>query len=463
MHDLDGAAIRLPGARRVGLGQVLLLEAEAGRDLLGQPVQGVDPLGEDHHAALGAGADAEIVLEGAHERVELGGVLVGEVRDQCLQLGQGLALGGESGAAGGFLRLGPGLATLRRAALRVVQVLTASGEGYSQGDVGGEERLQEVVADQRIGADRRTVGVPWGPLARQLLQDGDLLRRRRSRHRQGGPAFGPGLALETVAYLAVGLGPPDVEVVEVGDLVVLGVGDRRRVEHADQLGEGFRVAVVRGGGGQDQCIGLLGEAAGEPVVAGALVHEVVRFVDDDRVPGDVLQVVGVGRRLEGVDRHDDPFEVGERVPAGRDLLLDALDAGGVQAHQRQGEAGPQLALELLQHMGGRDHEDALTAPATDQLRERDADLQRLAQADHIGDQQSGLRVAHGQRQLGGAQLMLLPVHQEGVGERDAVLGLRQRGLADDRLQVEAGLGVLGGVVGDEPGLARVEHVDLVQA
>ncbi|WP_228473465.1 hypothetical protein [Streptomyces calidiresistens] len=58
--------------------------------------------------------------------------------------------------------------------------------------------------------------------------------------------------------------------------------------------------------------------------------------------------------------------------------------------------------------------------------------------------------------------MLLPVHEEGIGEREAVLGLRQRGLTDDRLQIEAGFGVLGGVVGHEPGLARVEYVDLVE-
>ncbi|MFF3127068.1 hypothetical protein ACFVRD_33280 [Streptomyces sp. NPDC057908] len=113
-------------------------------------------------------------------------------------------------------------------------------------------------------------------------------------------------------------------------------------------------------------------------------------------------------------------------------------------------------------MGGRDHEDALAAPSPDQLRERDADLQRLAQTDHVGDQQPGLRVAHGQRQLGGAQLMLLPVHEEGVGKGYAVFGLRQRGLPYDRLQMEAGFGVFGSVVGREPGLARIEHLDHVQ-
>ena len=353
----------------------------------------MDPLGEDDDAALGARADAEVVLQRADERVEFGGVLVGEVRDQRLQLREGLALGGESSASLSGVRRGLGL-TLRRNTLRIVQVGTAVGQGMAQRDVGREERLEEVVADQGIGADRRTVRIARRPFASEQFQDGDLFPRRRSSHRKGVPAFGPRLVPEAVAHLTVGLGPPDVKVIEVGDLVVLGVGDRRRVEHPDQLGKGFSVAVVRSGGGQDQCVGLLGEASREAIVAGALVHEVVRLVDDHRVPGDVLQVVGVRRRLESVDGDDDALEVGERVPAGRNLLLDTLDARGVQAYQREGEAGPQLSLELLQHMGGRDDEDALAAPPPDQLRERDADLQRLSQPDHVGDQQPGLRVAH---------------------------------------------------------------------
>ncbi|MFF3127067.1 hypothetical protein ACFVRD_33270 [Streptomyces sp. NPDC057908] len=180
VHDLDGSAVRLPGTCRVGL-RLVLLEAEPLRDLAGQPVQGLDPLGEDHDSALGARADTEIVLQRADESVELGGILVGEVRDQCLQLRERLTLGGESGAALRSVRF---RLALRRTALRVVQVGAAAGEGFLQSYVGGEERLQEVVADQRIGADRRTVQVPRGPLAREFLQDGDLLRRRRSRHRQ---------------------------------------------------------------------------------------------------------------------------------------------------------------------------------------------------------------------------------------------------------------------------------------
>ena len=64
-----------------------------------------------------------------------------------------------------------------------------------------------------------------------------------------------------------------------------------------------------------------------------------------------VQVVAVTAGvLQRVDRDDRPLEVGERVAAGRDLLLDPLDADRVQPHERDREAGPQLVLELLQHV-----------------------------------------------------------------------------------------------------------------
>ena len=68
---------------------------------------------------------------------------------------------------------------------------------------------------------------------------------------------------------------PDDEVADVlrGDL--LGVGDGGRVEQVDELSERLRLAVVRGGRGEDQRVGLRGEHVGELVVLGALVDELV--------------------------------------------------------------------------------------------------------------------------------------------------------------------------------------------
>ena len=82
----------------------------------------------------------------------------------------------------------------------------------------------------------------------------------------------------------------------------------------------------------------------------------------------------------------DPLEVGERVAAGGDLLLDPLDAGRVEPHQRDREPGPQLPLELLQHLLRRDDQDPVAPAPADQLGEDQPDLQGLAEADHVGEQ-----------------------------------------------------------------------------
>ena len=118
-----------------------------------------------------------------------------------------------------------------------------------------------------------------------------------------------------------------------------------------------------------------------------LPDEVVRLVDDDRVPVHVVEVVaGTAVVLERVDRDDDPLVVGERVAAGRDLPLDPLDADRVQPDQRDREPGPQLLLELLEDLLRGDDQDPVAAAAADQLGEDQPDLQRLAQPDHVGEQ-----------------------------------------------------------------------------
>ena len=162
-------------------------------------------------------------------------------------------------------------------------------------------------------------------------------------------------------------------------------GTTRRVEQPDQLGEGLLLAVVRGGAGQDQSLGAA-PAAGEPVVLGRGVGDVVGLVDDDRVPVLLLQVRAVAVVLQRVDGDDHPLEEGERVAVGRELLPDPLDPGGVEPDEREREAGPQLVLHLLEDVLRGDDQDAFTAAAPDQLGQDHADLEGLAEADGVGEQ-----------------------------------------------------------------------------
>lgn len=53
------------------------------------------------------------------------------------------------------------------------------------------------------------------------------------------------------------------------------------------------------------------------------------------------------RVLERVDADDHSVAVGERVAASGDATVDPLGALGLEALQRDGEAGPDLTLELL--------------------------------------------------------------------------------------------------------------------
>ena len=88
---------------------------------------------------------------------------------------------------------------------------------------------------------------------------------------------------------------------------------RRRLQQTDELGEGLRVAVVGRGRGEDEGVGLAGQNVREPVVECALVGDVVRLVDDDRVPALLAQMIEVAVRLQRVDGDDCAVEHRERV------------------------------------------------------------------------------------------------------------------------------------------------------
>ena len=143
----------------------------------------------------------------------------------------------------------------------------------------------------------------------------------------------------------------------------------------------------------------------EPVVLRRVVGDVVRLVDDDGVPVLLLEVGEVAVALERVDRDDRPLEVGERVAVGRQLLPDPLDADRVEANERQGEAGPELELHLLQDVPRGDDQDPLAPAAAYELGQDHPDLDGLAEADRVGEQDPRAEVLRIERLAHGGELV----------------------------------------------------------
>ena len=111
------------------------------------------------------------------------------------------------------------------------------------------------------------------------------------------------------------------------------------------------------------------------------------FVDHDDVPLRLLQVRAIfGVLLQCVDRDDGFVVVIERVVIGGDAAAYPLNADGVQPCQGDGEAVPELLLELRQHALHGQHEDAPAASPGDEFAYEDASFQRLAETDAVGDQ-----------------------------------------------------------------------------
>ena len=142
--------------------------------------------------------------------------------------------------------------------------------------------------------------------------------------------------------------------------------------------------------------------------------------------------------------------------AGRDAAPHPLDADGVEPHEGDGEAVPELLLELREHAPHGQHQDAPAPAAGDQLGDQDARLERLAEPHRVGDQDALPRLA--QRLAGRLELVGGRVHRGPVGDVDAlVVGDRLPELA---LQVEPAVGEAGRRIGHEPGRGRVEHLDV---
>ena len=149
-------------------------------------------------------------------------------------------------------------------------------------------------------------------------------------------------------------------VAEVLRRIVVRVGDGGRVKHVHQARKATRLAVVRRCRQHDERVRAAREQAREAASqrAGAAVGDVVGLVDDDDVPVRLLQVRAVlGVLLEGVDRDDRLVVVVEGIVAGRDTAAHPLDADRVEPRQRDGEAVPELLLELREHALDGQHQN----------------------------------------------------------------------------------------------------------
>jgi hypothetical protein len=111
----------------------------------------------------------------------------------------------------------------------------------------------------------------------------------------------------------------------------------------------------------------------------------------------------------------------------------------VQAHERNRESRPKLFLELGHHALGSDDEDALALATADEFSEKYADLDGLAEANRIGQQDAVADLA--ERLQGGVELIGKDV--DGGAVANPEVGIRGRRLPEEAFQVKAGFGKSG--------------------
>ena len=209
------------------------------------------------------------------------------------------------------------------------EALDALLDGGNTGGGAGEEGFLQQGAEKDFAAGAGLVHRGEAHLG-EVLVGGFLLGR-------GGGFRGEDDALGEIAgdlVFDILFEAADEQAVDVLRAVVLGVLDRRGVEHVHQTGERFALAVMRGGGEEEQGVRARGEqlggagAEGVVALAGAALGDVVGFVDDDDVPPSVFEVGAVfAVLLQGIDRDDRPVVVVEGIVVGRDVAADALEAG----------------------------------------------------------------------------------------------------------------------------------------
>ena len=182
----------------------------------------------------------------------------------------------------------------------------------------------------------------------------------------------------------------------------------------------------------------------------------MRLVDHDHVPAAVFEmdaVVGAG--LQGVDGDDGAVVIVERVGVGGNAGADAVDADGIEAHQRDGEARPHFLLELGHHALHRDDQNALAAATLNEFAQQDADFDCLAKTGRIRHENTLPRLVEGLKswvELERQVIYCCPV-------ADPQVRIRWWRLAQEAFQVKLGLSELRRVIGDQRGLGRIEDLD----
>ena len=158
-----------------------------------------------------------------------------------------------------------------------------------------------------------------------------------------------------------------------------------------QRSERTGVAVVRRRREQHDVRDARGQRR-DGLVPVAVAREAVRFVDDDDVPragGDRRQDV---RALDVVHRHDRDRPGRPRVDAVGQRADPPGDGSKIDDLGREVEAFRQLVGPLFAQSGRRDDQHAVGRAARPQLSDRQARLDRLAQADLVRQQDDGSRL-----------------------------------------------------------------------
>ncbi|MCY1307308.1 hypothetical protein D9M70_572200 [compost metagenome] len=162
--------------------------------------------------------------------------------------------------------------------------------------------------------------------------------------------------------------------------------------------------------------------------------------------------------LEGIDRDDGAVVVVERVVVGRNITTDALDAGRVQAGERDGKAVPELLLKLTHHAFGGDYEDAPGLATPHQLGGENAGFEGFTQTHGIGNQQTRPQLLkHPLRWL---ELEWQCIHHRVLTDHHSII--LQCRLTQACLNKQARCGKGGRLIVDQLGLGRVDKGDVFQ-
>jgi len=119
-------------------------------------------------------------------------------------------------------------------------------------------------------------------------------------------------------------------------------------------------------------------------------------------------------------------------------------------------------LHLLEHVTGRNDEDAVAPAAAHELGQNHADLQGLAQAHGVSQEDAWAQVRRVQGLANRRQLVGQRVSENVTDHGQVSGGRRERRLAQRRLQPQAREPVTGGGVRDDPGVARVHRDNVVK-